>query len=266
MFLSQLILNPRSREVQRDLDDPYQMHKTLAHAFTSGLSDKDGQAALARARTLFRVDDDKSALHVIVQSRTAPQWDALPQSSYVLETPRVRPFDLADEVLRPGRHFVFRLLANPTKREKNSARRVGLYREWERLAWLSRKALSCGFGLEEQELRVRQSCTRNLASDDASEWIEMRLPVVQVADLNDGRRFPVLMSPQTVNMTTEPTTSSVDAARQKAASGKAQFSAARFDGVLQITDAVAFRAALENGIGSAKGFGFGLLSLAPLKR
>jgi len=36
-----------------------------------------------------------------------------------------------------------------------------------------------------------------------------------------------------------------------------------FEGVLQVTDPKGFLAALESGIGSAKGFGFGLLSVAP---
>ena len=38
----------------------------------------------------------------------------------------------------------------------------------------------------------------------------------------------------------------------------------RFDGRLQVTEAEAFTRALENGIGSGKGLGFGLLSLAPV--
>lgn len=37
----------------------------------------------------------------------------------------------------------------------------------------------------------------------------------------------------------------------------------RFDGILRVTDAQAFAQAVECGIGSAKGMGFGLLSLAP---
>jgi CRISPR system Cascade subunit CasE len=38
--------------------------------------------------------------------------------------------------------------------------------------------------------------------------------------------------------------------------------AVRFDGVLEVTDPARFRLAVQSGIGSAKGFGFGLLSLA----
>jgi CRISPR system Cascade subunit CasE len=36
-----------------------------------------------------------------------------------------------------------------------------------------------------------------------------------------------------------------------------------FDGLLRVTDADRFATAVEQGIGSGKGFGFGLLSIAP---
>ncbi len=39
----------------------------------------------------------------------------------------------------------------------------------------------------------------------------------------------------------------------------------RFEGILNVTDSHIFRQMLECGIGSAKGLGFGLLSIAPLK-
>lgn len=40
----------------------------------------------------------------------------------------------------------------------------------------------------------------------------------------------------------------------------------RFDGLLRVTDPDAFRQAIGKGVGSAKGFGFGLLSVAPVSR
>lgn len=39
----------------------------------------------------------------------------------------------------------------------------------------------------------------------------------------------------------------------------------RFDGLLRVVDPEAFRDMLEDGIGSAKGLGFGLLSIAPVR-
>jgi CRISPR system Cascade subunit CasE len=41
------------------------------------------------------------------------------------------------------------------------------------------------------------------------------------------------------------------------------FLSVRFDGLLRVTDPQAFRATMEAGVGSAKGLGFGLLSVAP---
>ena len=44
-----------------------------------------------------------------------------------------------------------------------------------------------------------------------------------------------------------------------------QWLAVQFDGLLQVTDSQRLHAALSAGIGSGKGFGFGLLSLAPAR-
>lgn len=43
------------------------------------------------------------------------------------------------------------------------------------------------------------------------------------------------------------------------------FLSVRFEGKLKVTDPGLFRETLEQGIGSAKGFGFGLLSIAPIR-
>lgn len=51
---------------------------------------------------------------------------------------------------------------------------------------------------------------------------------------------------------------------RKPGGGILRHHAVQFDGVLRVTDAGAFRAALACGIGPAKGFGFGLLSVAHL--
>jgi CRISPR system Cascade subunit CasE len=53
--------------------------------------------------------------------------------------------------------------------------------------------------------------------------------------------------------------------RSGAANDKLRHFAVCFEGVLKVTDEPIFIETVKNGIGSAKGFGFGLLSLAPLK-
>jgi CRISPR system Cascade subunit CasE len=47
--------------------------------------------------------------------------------------------------------------------------------------------------------------------------------------------------------------------------GKLRHYAIRFEGMLKVVNPDIFTATLNNGIGSAKGFGFGLLSIAPVK-
>jgi CRISPR system Cascade subunit CasE len=53
--------------------------------------------------------------------------------------------------------------------------------------------------------------------------------------------------------------------RGKKDKDKLRHFAVRFEGILRITDDELFRTAIVNGIGAAKGFGFGLLSVAPLR-
>ena len=53
--------------------------------------------------------------------------------------------------------------------------------------------------------------------------------------------------------------------RSRAANDKLRHFAVCYEGLLKVTDETLFSETVENGIGSAKGFGFGLMSLAPLK-
>ena len=265
MFLSQLTLNPRSREVQAEVRDPYQMHRTLSHAFTRYLPQDERAAALEAARLLFRIEEGpehKGALHVLAQSKTEPRWDYL-AAPYLdaRHPPRCKSFEPTISV---GQRLRFRLLANPTRRlaptitreERLEARaqgrkvarcgqRVGLYREWERLAWLQGKFAPCGFSVEEKAVSVRLERSEGKshpdevldARDGRYKWRTMDLPTASVLDFNDGQRFPL------------PTRGGA-------------FSAALFEGVLTVMDEAAFLSTLECGIGTGRGFGFGLLSVA----
>jgi len=210
LYLSRLALNPRARQVQSELRDPYEMHRTLSKAFGEG---EDAQAA---ARCLFRVEESPHGLlSLLVQSRTAPAWDRLSAPiDYFQEPPQVKPFA---PTLRAGQPLAFRLRANPTKREATplgspkQGRRVGLYTDDARLAWLARKASESGFAL----------CSVTQASESPPEC--------------------------------------------QAKAHRAVFSAVRFEGVLRVTDPERLLSVLEGGVGAGKGFGFGLLSLAPVK-
>ncbi len=139
MYLSRLILNPRSRRVQRELANPYELHRTLMRAFPEELPDGE--------RVLFRVDvDERSGIPtVLLQSHTRPDWAWLGDPGardYLLRAPESQSFDLT---FTPGQTLAFRLRANPTKRCKETGRRVGYYREEDQRAWLERKGEQGGF-------------------------------------------------------------------------------------------------------------------------
>jgi CRISPR system Cascade subunit CasE len=214
MYLSRLILNPHSRRVQREVADPYQMHRSIMRGFPDGLEE-------GRERVLFRLDSHARTgrLDLLVQSWSLPDWSWLAEAGalgYLLPVgepnPAVKPFDFK---LAPGQLVAFRLLANPTVKRKfptGDHKRVGLYREEDQIAWLERKGEQGGFRI----VSVRTG------GNDTVDGIIGR----------DKERHNLNLL------------------------------AVQFDGLLQVTDPDRLRETVRQGIGSGKGFGFGLLSLA----
>ncbi len=146
MYLSRLILNPRSRAVQRDLARPGEMHKTVLRAFPDDL-------AADTERVLYRLDQlaQTQQLSLLVQSLGAAEWGKL-DPGYLLEGVADNPATKAVNLsLQPGQRLAFRLRANPTKRlsagKGNSGKRIGLYKVEEQVAWLQRKGVDHGFAI-----------------------------------------------------------------------------------------------------------------------
>ncbi len=221
-YLSRLFLNPRSRQVRSELANPYEMHRTVMHAF-AGRADKDD-------RVMFRLEiHPRSGIPILlVQSPPKPDWGFLvvPEKNYLLpladcppgvnDNPAVKTFDLG---LQAGQNLVFRLRANPTVKKdrdgKKQGRRVGLIREEDQLKWLERK-------LEASGARLVSARTSNDAKVKGERWQA------------DERQELAFLSVQ-------------------------------FDGLLTVYEPEKLLASLQNGIGSGKGLGFGLLSLAPAR-
>jgi len=215
MYLSRLVLNPRSWSVRRDLDHPYEMHQAIMRAFPKNL-EPGGE------RVLWRVDEHPrtKAPALLVQSRGLPDWSWLEEErGYLLPSdepnPAVKPLNLQ---LTVDQTLSFRLLANPTIKTKNDGRpvREGILKEEDQRAWLERRAEVSGFRV----LSVRLSPYSLVKGGE-----------IQEADKKH----------------------------------ETHFLAVKFDGILQVTDPAKLIAAVEAGIGSGKGFGFGLLSLAPAR-
>ncbi len=205
IYLSQLILNPASRMVQSERENPYEMHRTLLRGFVGKREE---------ANVLHRLETNRysGVMTLLVQSTVPPDWRPLAQigqGQYLLASPVWKAVDLD---LPNGRTLHFRLVANPARRRSSGkgnkpGPRCALYKEEDQCAWLYKKAEQHGFCL-------------------------LDLQISHAHKQTDRKRDLALHTVQ-------------------------------FDGRLQITDAEKFMTAVHIGIGPAKAFGCGLLSLAP---
>ena len=222
MFLTKLELNPRSRDARRDLALPYELHRTLAHAFPT----PDGTDYRAAHSVLFRVEPaaNYNALPtVLVQSVSAPAWDGLP-TDYLRQPAQCKSLALA---LNHGQVLGFRLVANPTKKIAREGQRQG-----KRVPLLNT-------GGTDDEL------------PPAQQWLRRK------AELSGFEVLHVISEAFTLQNASATTTLRSLTKQQLPLYG------VRFDGLLRVYDPERLIEVLAQGVGPAKSFGFGLLSLAP---
>lgn len=230
MYLSELMFDPWRRDAGRLLADSYALHQRLLLAFPEATEGGCG-------RVLFRVELEKGQPRLLVQSEREPEWNVLGDLMTRCRGPKEwQPSFVAGQVLR------FRLRANMTV--KQDGRRRVLHGESEedtrhkQLAWLTRKGEQHGFVL---------------------------VPVPGGTDWFDpfGKEEPAVPS-YDVRLVPLPVREGI-----KPGVGGAPMTLAHTgvecDGVLRVTDAALFAAAIAGGIGPAKAFGFGMLSVAAVR-
>ncbi len=231
MFLSRLMLDVRSRAVRRDIADCQGLHRTVMSAFPNGV----GMGARAELKILHRLEEGPAGPLLYVQSEAAPDWSGLP-AGYLLEAPMglknpgVRFLDAEWRTLTVGDRLHFRLRANPTRRAGTDEGRAALRAE---AGVKGGQRLGLRTDAERVDWLVRKGQTAGFVI--AGTRMDPQVPDVRVAtDRVGGVREP----------------------------GDLQFSSATFDGALVVTAVPALLTALRDGVGSAKAYGFGLLSVA----
>jgi CRISPR system Cascade subunit CasE len=140
MYLSQLVLNERDLTAQRDFSNAHDLHRRIMQAFP----DEQRDQPRADWNVLFRHEPDSNV--ILVQSAIEPDWNGLRQG-YLAKDPITKLFDLDASQLHAGRVVQFRLKANPSKRNKETGKTIGLFHQPEQLAWLERRAAQHGFTL-----------------------------------------------------------------------------------------------------------------------
>jgi CRISPR system Cascade subunit CasE len=142
MYLSKLVLNERDHKVYADLSNAHNLHRTIMQAFP----DKDRDNPRADWNVLFRQEPDTNIILVQSTFAEAPDWSQLPAG--YLSNCDSKPFNLQAEQLGPDRIFQFRLKANPSKRNKETGKIMGLFYEPDQITWLERQAERHGFVLK----------------------------------------------------------------------------------------------------------------------
>jgi CRISPR system Cascade subunit CasE len=228
MWLSRLMLDPRSRAVRRDLSNCHQLHRTLLGAFPAV------QAAEPRREVglLHRLEQSLAGNPVLLaQSVVKPDWSMLP-TDYCppgrsgSENPAVKPAGQVLDAIQIGSRFRFRLVANPTRR-------------------IAREVPASG-GASSTRVKLR-------TEEQWRDWMHRQ-------GETHGFRLAMLSAvPGLPNMIGRP------AGRLQGKRGGSQVTAfaVRFDGVLDVIDVTQFRDAIRSGIGPAKSYGCGLLSIGP---
>lgn len=244
LYLSRLELNRRNRLVHQEVADSQAFHRRLLDAFPR-LDGEAADAARAAHRILYRLDPqrgDAGAVIALVQSVSIPDWSVLPPD-YLhqhegdawdawdmrgREPVPVKPTGERYRAIGGGDVLRFRLRANPTKKIHTTVQNH----------------------TPGKKPTGPNGTRKPLRQEELPEWIARKgiqhgFSVLEIRDQPDpvSGKEQIGWKPERQRLT---------------------HSAVLFEGVLEVTDAGLFRVALWQGVGPAKAYGFGLLSIAPI--
>ncbi|MFD0343785.1 type I-E CRISPR-associated protein Cas6/Cse3/CasE [Streptomyces sp. NPDC127117] len=238
MYLTRFRVNTARSDARRLLDSPHRMHGAVNASFPTPPS-RDGSGP----RVLWRVDSDGTSgtlLYIVSPNRPdlthlveQAGWPASDEAGWA--TFAYEDFLAA---LHPGDTWGFRLTANPVhnvrheyvkagERTKRAAHRTPRHQ----MDWLLKRQEGAGFEI------VRKPVERRLLpeGDEHELIVRDQIPL-------QFRRSPA-----------EPRKDDV------------QITKVTFDGRLRVTEPDLFRRTLTHGLGKAKAYGCGLMTLAPVR-
>lgn len=194
MYMILIKLDPTHRRTKEELADVYKLHQSIPNMFPGG--------------AIYRVDGGVSMPSILAVSSKAPDEKYLTSKGWLADDDPIK-YQEYDIKPRAGLTLQFRLTANPSKRDRNLNKRIGLYKYDEQRDWLIKAGLRSGFAID---------------------------------------RCDILFQERAVGMK---------------GSGYIDVLRVGYDGTLTVTDDELFHKALMEGIGHAKAWGCGLLTVRP---
>lgn len=229
MYLTRMPLNAARWETRRLMASPYRLHAAVEATFPPGMAAGDG------GRVLWRLDksaDGPQAFWLYIVSPEKPDLTHVveqagwPVHERLWETKDYRPFL---DRLENGQRWEFRLKANPVRKvRKDKGRRP--------------------------DERVVGTLQGHVTVEQQVEWLVSRAEAHGFELPLDANEAPAVIVSQRNREVF------------RRGSDEVTLSTAVYDGALTVTDADLMRTALCQGIGRAKGFGCGLLTIAPVRQ
>ncbi|MEY7974241.1 type I-E CRISPR-associated protein Cas6/Cse3/CasE [Saccharomonospora xinjiangensis] len=227
-FLSRIRINPFREASRKLLTNPHAAHG----AVVAGLPDPEGERPLWRWET-----ERERRPHLLVLTSAAPDWTHLVERcGWPLadgDHVTTRDYTPLLRQLSSGREFAFRVTVNPVQNvpapgspgERGRARRVGHRTATHQQRWFLQRAERWGF-------HVPPALLGDTGADEVPDLRITQRQRLSFAKKKGGE--PVVLH------------------------------IATFEGRLRITEPDVFTRTLLDGIGPAKAYGCGLLTLAPL--
>ncbi|MCT2541565.1 type I-E CRISPR-associated protein Cas6/Cse3/CasE [Streptomyces atratus] len=238
MYLTRFRVNTGRSDARQLLGSPHRMHGAVNMSFPTPPS-REGSVP----RVLWRVDRNATSETILyIVSPTRPDLTGLVQQAGwpASDEPGWTTFAYEDflAALHPGDTWGFRLTANPVhnirheyvkegERTKRAAHRTPRHQ----MEWLLKRQEQAGFEIVEKP-------------------VERRL-------LPEGDAYELIVRDQVPMRFRRPPA--------RAGKNDVQLTRVTFDGRLRITDTALFRRTLTHGLGKAKAYGCGLMTLAPVR-
>ncbi|WP_030745206.1 type I-E CRISPR-associated protein Cas6/Cse3/CasE [Streptomyces sp. NRRL F-5135] len=252
MYLTRFRFNTARPEAQRLLGSPNRLHGAVNMAFPEPPA-RDGNGP----RVLWRLDHAPAGrVDLFISSPSRPDLTHLTEQagwpSLGAEGWATFAYGEFLEALRQGDVWAFRLTANPVHHIRKEpeplgtpTKRAAHVSPRHQIGWLLKHQERAGFTV------IKRPADDNTATADESYEVTVhdRMPIRFGKSPNEGTK---MRGGRTQDGRT-PVARDV------------RFVRATFDGRLTITDLMAFRRTLTHGLGKAKAYGCGLMTLAPVR-
>lgn len=225
MYLTKYLLNPGNKEVRRDIADPYEMHSTLCRLFADPKNN----------RFLWRLEKTRpeEPIVLLLQSHEKPELENFSIKDYFYKIYKSIAYN-PERLFEKSPTLIYRLKANPTV--KRNGKRVGLKSVEEQLLWLKKQGDKAGFEVHTARVMGEELLEMKQRKQDNKQIKEF------IGKDSDSNQNQDILENNKITLNT-----------------------VYFEGYLVVNDPQLFiEKAIKPGLGKARAFGLGMLSIAPV--